>query len=170
MRHKFAFYIAFALFTLPVAFCAVHQSPSVSAQTSKPMIGKTILEGMALDEGGEPLYKRNVTLTIRDQAGELAIPNAGFNPGLGGLYRAELKPGVYEIFITVDAGVEGQLRPLRVNGVLVKGGKINKLDLTMHQGRKLEVIGAPVETTLPAIIISQKLDDLQKQINDLKKR
>lgn len=170
MYRKSAFRIAFALLTLPAAFCMVHRSPVVYAQTSKAAVGKTILEGMALDEGGEPLYRKNVTLVIRNQAGEEAVPAANFNPGLGGLYRAELKPGVYDLFVIVGAGVDGQLRPLRVNGVLVKGGKINKLDLTLHQGRNLEVIGASVETTLPAIIISQKLDDLQKQINDLKKK
>ena len=40
----------------------------------------------------------------------------------------------------------------------------------MHKGEILEVIGEPVETTLPAIIISQKFEEMQKQIDDLKKQ
>ena len=141
--------------------------PAVSAQAPRP-IGKTFLEGMAMDDNGEPLYKQQfVLMTVTDRTGG-DVYKSTFSSSLGGLYHVELKAGVYEILVVPQNSAVGHLRPLRLHGVLVKPGKTNRLNITMHEGSTLEEIGAPIDPTLPAIIISDKLDSLQKQVDALK--
>ena len=165
---------SFALFALLISFVALHALQSAHAQNPKPkpapILGKTFLEGMALDEENEPLYKLDLlVMKIKNREGD-EVWAGQFMGNLGGLYRIELKPGVYDIFVETDNSVNGKIRPLRLNGVMVNGGKINKLDITMHKGAALETIGEPIEPTLPAIIISEKFAEMQKQIDDLKKQ
>lgn len=173
MSRKSALAILFVLFALFAAF-TINKPQFALAQTPKPkpapILGKTFLEGMALDEENEPLYKQiPISIIIKNCEGEDVYVNR-FQGDLGGLYRIELKPGIYDIFVDNTRPDLVKLRPLRINGVMVKGGEINKIDITMHKGEALEVIGEPVEPTLSAIIISQKLEEMQKQIDDLKKQ
>lgn len=166
MPHKPVFRALFTMFVLLAATLTI--LPAASAQVPHP-IGVTVLEGMALDDSGEPLYKQNfLQITVRDRAGETVVQGVHFDPSLGGLYRIELKAGIYEIFINPYGSAVGHIRPLRLNGVMLKAGKINKLNITMHEGSTLEEIGAPIEPTTPAIVISEKLDSLQKQVDALK--
>lgn len=164
MSRKSAFRALSVLLAVFAATLTV--SLAASAQIPRP-IGKTVLEGMAMDDNGEPLYKQSLEIIISDSAGEV-VHTYGFEAGLGGLYHYEPKAGVYSIFIKPGGNTIGRLRPLRLNGVLVRAGKVNKLNITMHSGSALEEIGAPIEPTLPAIIISEKLDSLQKQVDVLK--
>ena len=107
MSRKSALAILFVLFALFAAAFAVNKPQSALAQTPKPkpmsILGKTFLEGMALDEENEPLFKRSVQMSIKNREGE-EVSHGQFQSDLGGLYRIEIKPGVYDVFISILNG------------------------------------------------------------------
>lgn len=77
------------------------------------------------------------------------------NRSMGGLYTFNnLRPGVYNL--VVEAGVlpdnerggYAYYRPQRIVGVVVKPGQETVLDITLHQGDKLQQSGDPKNNTL----------------------
>jgi hypothetical protein len=158
MHRKPAIIATLTLLALLAAIFIGYQAPFALAQAPrKPILGKTFIEGMALDEEGEPLYKQNQNLnfSILDSKGETIF---------------EVKPGVYDIYIANYYNPGNHLRPLRLNGVLITGGKTNRLDITMHKGELLEVRGDAVADPGPAYIISERFEAMQKQIDALKQQ
>lgn len=90
---------------------------------------------------------------------------------MGGLFSVrDLKPGIYEVSISNGVVNGVKHRPQRIFGVVVKPGARTVLEVKLERGETLEEIGEPAVSTQPAIIISEELARLQRQIDELKKR
>jgi hypothetical protein len=63
-----------------------------------------------------------------------------------------------------------QLRPIHIFGVVVESGKRTVLNLKMHTGMDLEEIGKPAVAMEKFIVLSDELERLQAQIDELKKK
>ena len=116
-------------------------------------------------------------------AGSMAVPivlkaegedvKTGSNPTAGGFFTfRNLKPGVYEVFIEAAHPPDSPqpLRPVHVSGVVVESGKRTVLNVKMQPGQELEEIGKPAMATQKFVVISEELERLQAQIDELKKK
>jgi hypothetical protein len=90
---------------------------------------------------------------------------------MGGLYALRnLPPGVYEVSV-LDAYIgPAKFRPQRLHSVLVKPGVRTVLNITMQPGETLQEIGKPVVVAEPAIIVSEELARLRREIAALRAR
>ena len=94
---------------------------------------------------------------------------------LGGFYSVrDLKPGIYEALIPMTyAWVNGKgttFRPQHIHGIVVKPGVRTVLKIVANPGNEIEDIGQPAVATENVLIISQEIQRLQRQIDELKKR
>ena len=90
---------------------------------------------------------------------------------LGGLYSAKnIKPGVYDI--TLEKGYVGSTTycPERILGVVIKPGQRTVLNIVMDEGQIYEEIGKPTFVTNMATNVTVQLEQMQKQIDDLKQQ
>ena len=105
---------------------------------------------------------------IRQGGGEFNVQS---NAQLGGLYSAKnLRPGTYDI--TLEKGYVGNTAycPERIFGVVVKPGQRTILNIVMDQGTTYEEVGKPNFISAPATNITTELQQMQKQIDDLKQQ
>ena len=138
------------------------------------------IEGTVATEQGAATFvcgEAAVSVTAKPRSG------TGFKTGadaaLGGFYTLrEIPPGVYEIFVsgsTTSVCSGEPVSPVHILGVVVKPGTRTVLNVVLHKGQTLEELGSPAitqplsSTSSPSIAsIVQRLDDLQKQIDDLR--
>jgi hypothetical protein len=57
-----------------------------------------------------------------------------------------------------------------VSGVAVEAGKRTVLNVKMEAGKELQEIGKPATTTQKFVVVSEELERLQAQIDELKKK
>lgn len=88
---------------------------------------------------------------------------------LDGLYVArDIEPGNYELLVS-DAGKGSvKLRPQRIFGVTVKPNVRTKFNIRLNPGSELEEIGKPSVQTETVVVITERLDEVGKQIAELK--
>lgn len=133
------------------------------------------LEGTVLSQDGQILKNtRNYKtggVTVRVTTDQGTTFEVSTDPKLGGLYSLRnLKPGLYEVTV-LDAYIgPATFRPQRMHGVLVKPGVRTVLNVQMEPGETLQQIGKPVVATEPALIVSNELARLKREIEALKGR
>jgi hypothetical protein len=145
------------------------------ATASPPALapGTGWIEGTLTDGGGTPPVV----------AGSLGVPvvlkaegkdvQSATNPTGGGFFSfRNLKPGVYELFIESAHHPDNSdpLRPVHVSGVVVEAGKRTVLNVKMEPGKELQELGKPAMTTQKVVLVSEELERLQAQIDELKKK
>lgn len=158
----------FALVIIITSISLVFCLPSVRAEEDETM---GWLEGTVKDVDGNPLNMWYVGLydsngnqrTYKDSKGSL-----------GGLYSIRnIKPGVYEVRVytsqVADRGNE--LRQQRIWGVAIKKGVRSILDVKLNEGRSrdFEEIGEPSVQTQKVVKLTEEIDQLKAQIEELKK-
>jgi hypothetical protein len=126
------------------------------------------LEGMVTlgQKGGAADWWR-VTVIDPNGDGVYVEPNAAMN----NLYvLRHLKPGTYEVTVTCTSDAPhcgGAYRPQRIFGVAVKPEVRTTLNLVLEPGTNLQEVGHPVVGTEPALVLSQELARLQRQVASL---
>ena len=84
--------------------------------------------------------------------------------------RKNIKPGVYDL--TLEKGYVDVTTycPERILGVVIKPGQRTVLNIVMDQGETYEEVGKPAVVTSLATNVTQELEQMQKQIEDLKQQ
>jgi hypothetical protein len=194
MRHSKLRCARFSASILVVLFVACTREPApptaaaAAAQTSSPSEVKTAvppviapdtgsIEGTITDTNGTP------PVTTGPFGGTQAIPivlkadgndlNTESDPKGGGFFAfRNLKPGLYELFIEAahPPGSSEPLRPVHVSGIAVEAGKRTVLKVRMEPGKELQEIGKPAMSPQKFVVVSEELERLQAQIDELKKK
>jgi len=131
------------------------------------------IEGTLTDTNGVPPVVAGsmaVPMTLKAEGEDV---RAQSNPTGGGFFSIRnLKPGMYEMFVEAAHPPDSDqaLRPVRVSGIAVEAGKRTVLNIKMQPGRELEEIGKPAMTTQKFVVVSEELERLQAQIDELKKK
>lgn len=128
---------------------------------------KAWVEGSVVTEDDKRVIGWHVSFTIDGKS----IADADCNMSMNGFYQVrDLRPGTYEMIVgnSIFAATQGY-KTIRIFGIVVKPGVRNVLNFTLHEGKGIEEIGQPVVATQKVIILSQELEQLQKQIDALKK-
>lgn len=145
---------------LIMLFCNFYSLPSVLAQdNNNGLIDGTV---HTADGGAASLWVEvNV---FRDGK---KVKGSQPQSDMDGFYEIRgLKPDVYEIRVTVQRSYDWA--PQRIFGVVVDNGARTRLNIMLKEGKTLEEIGKPTINTKPALIITQELERLQQEINELK--
>ncbi len=164
-------YIAAAALLALVVFGVVLRPHQASAQGGQSQT--SWLEGTILSQDRQVLRNTNNYKTggptVRVVTPDGATLETSSDPKMGGLYSLRnLQPGVYEVSV-LDAYVgPAKFRPQRFHGVLVKPGVRTVLNITMQPGETLQEIGKPVVVAEPAIVISEELARLRREIAALR--
>jgi hypothetical protein len=97
---------------------------------------------------------------------------------IGNFYTIrDLKPGIYEIFVSSSKDDETQYRPQHIMGLVVKPGVRTVLNIVVHEGKPdaVEEIGKAVSSengmTLLEMVerLNRDVEVLKKQVAELKK-
>jgi len=164
--------------------CSREQAPPAAAQSSSskevitavpPVIapGTGWIEGTLTDTNGTPPVvagSMGVPIVLKAEGSDV---KAESNPTGGGFFAfRNLKPGLYELFIESAHPPDNNepLRPVHVSGIAVGAGKRTVLNVKMEPGKELQEIGKPAFTTQQFVVVSEELERLQAQIDELKKK
>jgi protocatechuate 3,4-dioxygenase beta subunit len=125
-------------------------------------VQKGWVEGTVVDEDGKPVYAAvHVQQDGKDIVADFTDTRAG-----GRYSYRNLKPGIYEIEIKRAE----KYRPVHIFGVLVKPGVRCVIPpVVEHEGETVREIGQPAVATLKVLILSEEIDRLKAQIEELKK-
>jgi hypothetical protein len=144
------------------------------ATASPPVIapGTGWIEGTITDTTGTPpitgVFDRGVSVVLKTGGEDVS---SEIDKAAGGFFAfRNLKPGVYEAFIGAGRANGQALRPVRVSGIAVEAGKRTILKVQLKPGQELEEIGKPVFAAQNLVVISDELERLQAQIDELKKK
>jgi hypothetical protein len=155
-----------------IALCVLILAVTTLALTAQEPAAKGWLEGRVVDEDGKAIGDAACGpcgARIRLLGPDKVAANSEM--GANGLFSfRDLKPGVYEVLVDATRKGEVRHRPQRLFGVMVKPGARTMLDITVHPGEALEEVGKPVFVMQPVVIVSNALDRLQTQIDELKKK
>lgn len=131
------------------------------------------LEGTVKDESGNPLDKWVVQLYNSDGT---EGPSTFSTGSQGGFYSIRnIKPNVYEVRIYTSIGYsserENELRQQRLFGVAVNKGIRSLLDIKLKEGksRDFEEVGKPNVQTQKVMLLTEEIDRLKKQVDELVK-
>ena len=155
---------------------AAQTSPQAQIPTASPVVtapGTGSIEGTLTDSNGVPPVvggSMGVPITLKAEGADVNVQS---NPTGGGFFAIRnLKPGTYEMFVQTahHPDKSDPLRPVRVFGITVEEGKRTLLNIKMQPGQELEEIGKPVLTMQKFVNVSEELERLQAQIDELKKK
>lgn len=131
------------------------------------------LEGTVLDTKGKPVW---VIAFQIPGFNVKAVPATGNpveaepKPDMGGLFTIKgLRSGVYEVLVPTTKNADGQYRPQRIHGVMVKPGVRTMLNIAVSEGMQLQEVGRPVASE-HALVVSQELIRLARQGEQLQKQ
>jgi hypothetical protein len=155
---------------------AAQSAPPNEVVTAAPAViapGTGWIEGTITDTNGTPPViggSLGVPIALKAEGNDV---KSASNPSGGGFFAfRNLKPGLYEVFIDAahppDSGQP--LRPVHVSGIAVEAGRRTVLNVKMQPGQELEEIGKPTMTTQKFVVVSEELERLQAQIDELKKK
>ena len=163
----------------PAAAAAPSPSPDQVATAAPPAIapGTGWIEGTLTDINGTPPVTSGsfggtfaVPIVLKAEGNDLKTES---NPKGGGFFTfRNLKPGLYELFIEAARPPDSSdpLRPVHVSGIAVEAGKRTVLNLKMEPGKEVQEIGKPAMSTQKFVVVSEELERLQAQIDELKKK
>ncbi len=167
---------ALAFSMLPTALAALLMVPGVAlAQEAKGWI-----EGSVLNKSGKVAWNisRQANIVTVRALGPSKLETHPDNT-IGNFYSMrDLKPGVYEIFVSSTQDDALQYRPQHVMGLVVKPGVRTLLNIEVHEGRSdtIEEVGKAVPTeagvTLAEMVerLTHEVEVLKKQVGDLRKQ
>jgi hypothetical protein len=159
------------LLALLVALVPIRATPLVLAQDPQPEAqqgtegreGTGWVEGFVGDEKGRGIW--GDVVVIRADGRKVAEASA-YPPN--SLYSLRgLPPGVYEVRISAR---KGGYKIQRFHGVLVKADARVLLNAKLPDGNGFVESGVPAVATQRIVLISQELERLQKEIDELKKK
>jgi hypothetical protein len=176
--------VALVLVFMSVACSREPAPPTAEAQSSSPnevataspaaiAPGTGWIEGTITDTTGTPPVTGGsfgVPIVLKAEGNDVSSAS---NPNGGGFFSfRNLKPGLYEVFVEAahPPNTSDPLRPVHVSGIAVEAGKRTVLNVKMQPGKELEEIGKPAVTTQTFVVLSEELERLQKQIDELKKK
>jgi carboxypeptidase family protein len=137
----------------------VPQSAAAQADTSGWLEGTVTY--------GQGFVAEHWTVTAIDQSGNGVYVDV--DPAMRGLYTfRSLKPGTYEVRITVNEGVwKTGYRPQRIFSVVVKPGVRTTLNAVLEKGATVQEIGRPVVATEPVVVVGEELLKMQRRLASL---
>jgi hypothetical protein len=159
----------------PAAAAALLILPGVGlAQEAKGWI-----EGSVLNKSGKIVWNiaRQANIVTVRALGPSTLETHPDNT-IGNFYTMrDLKPGVYEIFVSSTQDDALQYRPQHVMGLVVKPGVRTLLNIEVHEGRSdtIEEVGKAVTTesglTLAEMVerLTHEVEVLKRQVGDLRK-
>ncbi|MBZ5618857.1 MAG: hypothetical protein LAQ69_09070 [Acidobacteriia bacterium] len=165
---------ATASFRFPVALAVLLMVPGIA-----PAQGKGWIEGTVLNKSGKIVWdtaRAASIVTVRALGPSKVETHPDY--AMGNFYTMrDLKPGVYEVFVSSTKDDESQYRPQHIMGLVVKPGVRTLLNVVVHEGRSdaLDEVGkaVPTETatTLAEMVehLTREVELLKKQVGELRK-